>query len=133
MADLSLYGIGDVELLAIVDDLAGEDGATSTIDVRLQLGENIENGQRSGVGPRLAWMVRYGWLERAGPGLWRLSDDGVEILDDPELSTAFDKELGSLNAAQRLEVVRAIAGRSERLSVSNALRRQWKRSIAGRR
>ncbi len=54
--DVTLWGISDGELLAVVDDLADENGWTHTTDVRLQLGEKLEADQRtrSGVGPRLS-------------------------------------------------------------------------------
>src|SRR5215831_14899866 len=87
--DVSLWGISDTELLAIVDDLGDENGWATSSDVRLQLGENIEDAdqtKRSGVGPRLGWMVRYGWLEKVGKtkpmdSQYRLTAMGHAILD----------------------------------------------------
>jgi hypothetical protein len=130
--DLSLWGISDTELLAIVDDLADENGWTPTREVRLQLGEKLEEGHRSGAGPRLAWMRRYGWLERSpDSGDWRLTAMGHAILDNPKLSAAVENALEKLNPAQRVRVAREIgeAGASAPDEVRAALRRQWQRSM----
>jgi hypothetical protein len=137
--DLSLWGISDMELLAIVDDLADEDGWTRTLEVRVQLGERMEKGYRSGVGPRLSWMVRYGWLERSvltakKPGNereWRLTAVGHALLDHPKLTAAFEKTFATLNPAQRLVLTRELAEAADSGAVEfrNALRRQWTRSL----
>lgn len=132
--DLTIWGIGDTELLAIVDDVSDDDGWSSTIDVRIQLGENIEDtSRRSGVGPRLSWMKRYGWLERHEheTRLWRLTPIGHAVLDNPNLSKAVENALGRLNPAQRMRLTRELAedasqGQAE---IRTALRRQWVRSL----
>jgi hypothetical protein len=135
--DVSLFGISDEELLAVVDDLADADGWVSTIDVRLQLGEKPDKGYRSGVGPRLSWMRRYGWLEGRGTGSktdpkqWRLTAIGHALLDHPSLTQAFKRTLEGLNPAQRLVLTREL-GEGAHGSVDeirNALRRQWTRSL----
>src|SRR5215469_10043618 len=112
--DMSNWGISDTELLGIVDDLADENGWTTTYDIRLQLGERVDDpgltpGRRSGVGGRLGWMRRYGWVERNDDGAWRLTAMGNVILDHPNLTKAFEKTLENLNPAQRLKVIREIA------------------------
>lgn len=130
--DLTIWGISDTELLGIVDDVADENGWSTTADVRLQLGENLEDGRRSGAGSRLAWMRRYGWLERSpDTGGWRLTAMGHAILDNPRLSAAVERALGGLNPAQRVRLAREIgeSGASAPVEVRAALRRQWQRSI----
>src|SRR5262245_12096984 len=131
--DLTIWGISDTELLGIVDDLADENGWSTTLEVRLQLGENPEVvGHRTGVGPRLGWMRRYGWLERSPEtGAWRLTAMGHTILDNPKLSAAVEKALGGLNPAQRVRLAREIgeSGASAPVEVRAALRRQWQRSM----
>ena len=139
--DLSLWGISDTEMLAIVDDLADENGWTATLDVRLQVGENIERvGARSGAGSRLAWMRRYGWLEkdpdsRPSQMRWRLTAMGHAILDGGELTKAMQNALDKLNPAQRVQLTRAVArdGASSPDEVRQALRREWRRSLDPRR
>jgi hypothetical protein len=131
--DMSLYGISDTELLAIVDDLSDENGWTMTIDVRLQLGENPEDKIKSGVGPRLAWMRRYGWLE-SGSKTWRLTAMGHAVLDHPELSQAFQSAMEKLTPAQRLQLTRRLSedGAQRPTEVYQALRREWQRNISKR-
>jgi hypothetical protein len=130
--DLTIWGISDPELLGIVDDLADEEGWTRSYDVRIQLGENPEAVKnRSGVGQRLAWMKRYGWLERNDDdGRWRLTPVGQELLDHPDLTKAVEQALGKMNSAQRLRLTRELAeSGAARPEFRTALRRQWTRSL----
>ena len=76
---MTLYGMGDAELLAVVDDVADENGWATTFSIRFQLGEDPwlprkGEGGTSGVGMRLAWLRRYGWVER-GPSVKVESDE----------------------------------------------------------
>jgi hypothetical protein len=130
--DATLFGLDDTELLGVVDDLADENGWTSTYAIRLQLGENPEAVRHSGIGVRLGWMKRYGWLERSPEtGEWRLTAMGHAILDNPALSKSIESALGKLNPAQRLRLAREIgeAGSHGPAEVKAALRRQWQRSM----
>jgi hypothetical protein len=128
--DTSIWGISDTELLAIVDDLSNEDGWTENMDVRLQLGENVEaKDVRSGVGSRLAWMRRYGWLERNPDSRTqhRLSEVGRVLLANPRLTKAVESALVNMNPAQRLALTRELAEGGQ--DIRTALRRQWTRSL----
>ena len=131
--DLTIWGISDTELLAIVDDLSDENGWAHTYAVRVQLGEDPEEtGHRSGVGPRLSWMKRYGWLEKGeASNEWRLTAMGHQILDNPNLSRAVENALAKLSPAQRVRLTREIAegGQGAPMEVRTALRRQWQRSL----
>ena len=130
--DLTIWGISDPEILGIVDDLADEDGWTSTIEVRLQLGENVESrDRRSGVGPRLSWLRRYGWLEQHvdDRSRWRLTADGQALLDHPTLTRTVARALTQLNPAQQLRVARELAENGARSKHRTALRREWTRSL----
>jgi hypothetical protein len=139
--DVSLWGISDSELLAVVDDLADENGWTHTIDVRVQLGEKPEESDqrtRSGVGPRMSWLKRYGWLEqhRDDRTQWRLTAIGHALVDNPQLSRSVESALSKLNPAQRLQLTRELAeaGAGAADEIRTALRRQWQRSLGvGRR
>jgi hypothetical protein len=126
--DLTLLGISDTELLAIVEDVQGPDGWTQTADVRLQLGESLDV-KHSGVGSRLAWMRRYGWLEQSHErrDLHRLSSQGEALLANPRLTKAVASALDTLNPAQRLVLTREIAEGGADIRI--ALRRQWVRSL----
>jgi hypothetical protein len=138
--DVSLFGISDSELLAVVDDLADEDGWTHTLDVRMQLGEKpdeAENRSRSGVGPRLSWLRRYGWLEqhRDDRSRWRLTAVGHALLENPDLSRTVESALAKLNPAQRLRLTRELgeAGAASSEEIKTAVRRQWQRSLGIKR
>jgi hypothetical protein len=130
--DLTIWGISDPEILGIVDDLADAEGWTLTVDVRLQLGENVEDsGHRSGVGPRLSWLRRYGWLEQHvdDRSRWRLTPSGEALLDHPDVPAAVERALAKMNPAQRLRLTREIAEDGGRSEYRTALRRQWQRSL----
>jgi hypothetical protein len=128
--DATLWGVSDTELLAIVDDLADENGWTTTLSVRLQLGER-EDTKHSGVGGRLAWMRRYGWLEKGEASDWRLTAMGRAIIDGGHLSKTLETALDRANAAQRVRMTRELAegGHSSPSEIRAALRRQWTRSL----
>jgi len=134
--DMTLFGISDSELLAIVDDVADEDGWAETIAVRLQLGENPEERGKSGVGVRLAWMRRYHWLEGEGTGSkrdpkrWRLTAVGHTLIANPKLAKGVETALAKLNPGQRVAVAREIAqAGAAQQPIRDALRREWTRSI----
>lgn len=148
--DMTLLGIADSDLLGMVDDLANENGWTTTMAVRTQLGEDpwtpTKGEHRSGVGIRLAWLKRYGWLEsgvrekvESGDDergwrwsqSWRLTAMGQALLDNPSLSRTVEKAMDGLNPAQRLRIVREMgeAGYGAAPEIQAALRRQWKRSM----
>ena len=86
-----------------------------------------------GVPQRLAWMRRYGWVERHAESStqYRLTAMGHAILDNPDLSKSVESALDKLNPAQRLRVAREIAesGTHGAPEVRTALRRQWQRSM----
>lgn len=139
--DMSLLGISDTELLAVIDDLGDEDGWVAILDVRVQLGENPEDSSgrdsvRSGVGPRMSWQRRYGWLEKhPDTGLWRLTAMGTAILKGGSLSSQFEKLLSNLNPAQRVQLTREVsqAGDGAPEAIRAALRREWQRNMTRRR
>jgi hypothetical protein len=137
--DLSLLGISDSELLHIVDDLADDSGWATNLDVRMQLGEDIDDpevSKRSGVGSRLSWMRRYGWLESDATraSCHRLTPMGHAILDNAQLSRTFEKALAKLNPAQQVRLTREIAqgGMQSPSEIQAALRREWQRNLARR-
>jgi hypothetical protein len=115
-------------LLAIIDDVQGDDGWTYTHDVRLQLGESLEV-KRSGVGSRLAWMRRYGWLEQHPEhrNAHRLTGMGEALLLNPKLTKAVESALDNMNPAQRVALTKELAENG--MDIRDALRRQWRRSL----
>jgi hypothetical protein len=148
---MTLFGVSDSELLGIVNDLADENGWATTFAVRTQVGEDPwlprkGEGRTSGVGIRLAWLRRYGWVEKgenvkvesddADYGWrwsqsWRLTAMGQALLDHPELSVSVENALAKLNPAQRLRLTRELGefGNHTAPEIRSALRRQWQRSL----
>jgi hypothetical protein len=147
--DMTLLGISDADILGILDDLSDENGWATTMAVRVQLGEDpwipSTGEHRSGVGIRLAWLRRYGWLEKGQrekiesddergwrwSQSWRLTAMGQALLDHPELSRTVEKAMDGLNPAQRLRLVRELgeSGFGAAPEIHAALRRQWRRSM----
>jgi hypothetical protein len=146
-ADMTLLAIGDTEVLAMVEDVADENGWATVAAVQWQMGEDPFAVKRSMVGGRLGWLRRYGWVERGErqrvdpdegqEGRWRwtqtyrLTAMGQMLLDNPGLSRAVERALEGLNPAQRLHMVRELgeAGSGSAPELHHALRREWKRSM----
>jgi hypothetical protein len=142
--DATLFGISDPEILGIVDDLADENGWATTYGVRVQLDEDVNSAERTGIGIRLGWLRRYGWLEKGErervetndergwrwSQSWRLTSMGHALLDNPDLSRTFETAFERLNPAQRLRLCRELGEFGSRAApeIGNALRRQWRRS-----
>lgn len=147
--NMTLFGISDADILGMIDDLADENGWTTTMALRVQVGEDpwipAVGEHRSGVGIRLGWLRRYGWLEKGEreridsddergwrwSQSWRLTAMGQALLDNPELSRTVEKALDGLNPAQRLRLTRELgeAGFGAAPEIQAALRRQWRRSM----
>jgi len=141
--DASLFGVSDTEMLGIINDVADENGWATTLAVRFQLGER-EDAKRSGVGVRLAWLARYGWIEKGErtkvptdgeswrwSQCWRLTAMGTVLLHNPRVSKTVENALAKLNPAQRVELTRELGehGAGAASEVRNAIRRQWQRSM----
>jgi hypothetical protein len=146
---MTLLGISDADILGMVDDLGDENGWATTMAIRVQIGEDpwvpSKGEHRSGVGIRLAWLKRYGWLETGQrervdsddergwrwSQSWRLTAMGRALLDNPRLSASVERALDGLNPAQRLRMVRELgeAGFGSAPEITVALRRQWRRSM----
>ena len=131
--DLTNWGVSDAEVLGIIRDISDDgDGWASTYDVRIRFGEHPEeSGHRTGVPSRLAWLRRYGWLERGDDGRWGLTEIGQAILERPTLPKSVADRLDGLNPAQRLTLTRELGeqGASAMPEIRNAIRRQWQRSL----
>ena len=83
----------------------------------------------------MAWATRFGWLERhPDQRLWRLTADGHALLDGGGLSATFTRGFERLNAAQRVELTRALsqAGAGAAGPLRDALRREWQRNLLRR-
>ena len=74
-----IYDFRDTDVMAKLAE-QGADGATAS-DLAAELGVRDEDG-RSGMGPRLAWMKKFGMLSYDDKRhLWRLSDGGERVIE----------------------------------------------------
>jgi len=143
--DFSILGdFSDGDLLAVVDDLADENGWTNTYAIRQQLGERPPEKLHN-IGGRLAWMRRYGWLEKGDREKveswhergwewttpWRLTAMGQALIDNPTLGKNMESLLSRLTPAKRLALTRELgeAGNGTAPEIRAAIRRQWQRSM----
>ena len=143
---MTLAAIGDTEVLYIVDDVADENGWATVAAVQQQMGEDPFAVSRSQVGGRLAWLRRYGWLEKGErvrfyandeqeqwrwTNVYRLTAMGHALISNPRLSRAMEGAMAKLNPAQRLALTRELgeAGQGAAPEIHHALRRQWRRSM----
>lgn len=105
----------DRELLFIVDDLSTEEGGyASTADIAevvfgVPEGEHA-NGERRYVGSRMAWMARYGFVERdpERAGHYKLTKAGRE-LKGGKLTKSVQNALERMSDADRALVMRSAA------------------------
>jgi hypothetical protein len=124
---LKLWDINDRELLHIVNeermDSGDHAGWTFNGDIAERLGV-----QRRSVGPRVAWMVRYGVMEKHAerPGMYRLTRIG-HSLKDGELSEAQAEAVKGAEPDQVLMLTRALTQRYRRVgeSARHLTRREW--------
>jgi hypothetical protein len=84
----------DLELMEALHQLNGNGKgvATETMSKRL-FGSHTTRSEvlayaNQCVSSRMAWMTRFGFVEKVSKGIWRLTDDGEE-LRSAELPTSF--------------------------------------------
>jgi hypothetical protein len=133
---LRLADFLDEELLALVNDLAGQDGWVSTHEFAAAVGLPANS-----VGSRFSWMRKYGVLERnlrlGDPYFrcWRLTEMGESVMKarfGRNQSNAFE----ALDETQLPLAMQAIAARYELTGntvVMALLRRRFQASVTRRR
>jgi hypothetical protein len=105
----SLYHFRDLDLLQKILKEVDESGwiETSVLAGLLGLGEEHHRH----VGIRLAWMRRFGMIERdEQKGLWRLSRGAVRVVD-ARLRAVTAQELLELDDAAMVEVMASVISR----------------------
>lgn len=151
MARTALNGLknddfSDRELLHVVNDLADNDGYTTSQEIAHQLGirletnghhvtqeDHLNHGIRC-VGTRFAWMVRFGFCERDEDRTkWRLTAEGHDLMNG-RLTSGLQKALDKLDPADRVLLMREIATGYVDSSPAAAamLRREWQRGYRRR-
>lgn len=109
---LSLYEFADDEFLIIVEENGSEpDEWVTTREIAIAIfGEDSPDVNRC-VGSRLAWMHRFGAVERDKTNkLWRLSEMG-KLLIHAKLKTADEDRLAKLSETEMWEVSQILADR----------------------
>lgn len=134
---LRLYDYSDRELVAIIDDVADEEGWAS----RKNIGQTIfpfvawdEGSDRTKhvlrcVAIRLAWLRRYGVLEKrltAGESEWTLTEDGQRFLQG-RLNAAEQRIIESLKEDRLVAATSLLTSRYQSSSpvAANLIRREW--------
>lgn len=78
------------------------------------------------LGTRLAWMRRYGILDKTDKGVWSLTDAGNRVVHAKQRARLLD-ELGKLPVEELIEVMAAVIARSQKGDpmVGTMLRREF--------
>ena len=128
MAGLTIFDFSDREVLFRLGDTLDEHGKVSSHELGRALGLSDEDGRNVGV--RLAWMRRFGVIDKAGRDgkrgtLWTLTPLGRNLLDG-NLSVAQREQLAAVSDAQRITLMETLAGRARKHDqMRTLLRRSW--------
>lgn len=125
---LSLYDYSDRELLHLIEEVKLDSGWSRTEDVAKAVGLTSDKPNRP-AGIRLAWMRRYGALEKhETQPWWRLTPIGRSLMDG-ELTADERETIDEWSSAQLLMVTRRLTGRWRRAgtTASTLIRREWQR------
>lgn len=137
--------LSDRELLHLINDIADQDprGHVQADDVVDSLKFN-QNGDRSAVTSRMAWMARFGFLSRIEPrelGLpataktrYVITPEGRALMGG-RINATMQKALEKADAGTGLLILREVAERSYvngSQTAANGLRRQWQHTAAKR-
>ena len=131
-SSLSLMDFSDRELLNVILDHEDANGYVTSEQLLEGIGLNHKHA-KSCVGIRLAWMRRYGVVDRHEKRGWTLTSVGRKIalgaLSDDE-----KKVLRNLTSEQLMEATRVLTGRYSRVgaTASTMMRRAWQNGT-GRR
>lgn len=108
MSGASLYDFRDLDLMLKLDADANDEGWIETEYLAGALG--LDDGNRN-VAMRLAWMRRYGMIERdEAKGLWRLSQGGRRVVE-AKLRAAAKRDLETLPDEAMIEVMANVTHR----------------------
>lgn len=124
---LRLEDFSDHDLLYALEDCGDDEGWATSKEIAEFIGlkENPEAKEypAANVGIRLAWMFRFGVMEKRRedgveivPVQWRLNDTGYSLIHPTKLSPSAMKALEALDEGQRLLVTEAVSRQLKRTS-----------------
>jgi hypothetical protein len=132
---LRIEDFSDVELLALVNDVADRDGWVKTEEMVLAIGLEGENAYQC-VGSRFSWLTRYGAMEKSEDEIktWRLSAVGRAMVKG-KLSAAEKRLVEGLEEDKLLSLARGVTNRYRASGASSAalMRREWQYGTSKRR
>jgi restriction endonuclease Mrr len=110
----TLYDFRDFDLMLKLEAEADDEGWVETEYLAVAMGLRM-NGDRTlrdtGIGQRLAWMRRYGMLERdPQKGMWRLTDSGQRIVT-ARMRAAQQRELEALPDEALVQAMQSVVSR----------------------
>jgi len=132
---LKIDEFSDVELLAIVNDIADPDGWVTTEEVSLAVGIDAKNALHC-VGSRFAYLRRIGAMEKDETQTkhWRLSPIGRAMVKGT-LTSRESRMLESLSDDKLLSLARGVTTRYRSTGATGAqlMRREWQYGTSKKR
>lgn len=132
---LRIDDFSDVELLALVNDNADQDGWVKTEEMVLAIGLDVKNATQC-VGSRFAWLKRYGAVEKHPTDTltWRLTGIGRAMVK-ANLSASEQRMLENLADDKLLSLARGVTNRYRSTTATGAqlMRREWRYGTSKRR
>lgn len=134
MSRFGLHDYSDRELVHLVADMSDDDGWTRPEEIAERAGIGRENARA--VAMRLAWMRRYGIVEknRQHPARWSLTEAGEEMVAGHKLNGGTLLALRKLKDHEIVWASHTLAGRFQEAAAPHAVmtRREWQREIRRR-
>ena len=103
----------DLELMEALHDLNGNGKGVETEKMSRRLFGNVTEKSEiliyanMCVSSRMAWMTRFGFVEKVTKGVWRLTDDGEE-LRSAKVATSVAHSIVSSKRSQALQLARLV-------------------------
>lgn len=138
---LRMTDMSDREVLGLVEDQADEDGWTEAAAVATALWPRIYNGSANAesqvkaaraVASRLAWMRRYGIVDREEKSRrWALTREGEHLLNG-KLSGAQASAIKSLKGSTLVLAIHEVTERPADEMLATLMRRAWRYGTVAR-
>lgn len=132
---LTIEDFSDVELLALVNDNADQDGWVTSQEMALAIGLDGKTATQC-VGQRFSWLRRYGAIEKHTEKMstWRLSGIGRAMVKG-HLSKAEQRILENMGDDKLLSLARGVTTRYRATNATGAqlMRREWTYGTSKRR